>query len=108
MWLSGPEHLKWAGNQGHIIPAHQKTANEAFVSPPHDPRPKNIQAFVRAANYAPPIMPHPQYTELSRVYGAAVNQWLGEEAKVSAEQALRQAQEDMQRVLDDWNRANPR
>ena len=25
----------------------------------------------------------------------------------SAEQALRLAQQDMQRVLDDWNRANP-
>jgi multiple sugar transport system substrate-binding protein len=111
-WLIGSEHLTWAGNKGHIIPAHQKTARDAFVNPQGETRPKNIQAFVRAANYAPPIIGHPHYTELSRTYGAAVAKWFGSAANpantLTAEQALREAQTEMQRVLDDWNKANPK
>ncbi|HEV2125281.1 MAG TPA: extracellular solute-binding protein, partial [Chloroflexota bacterium] len=111
-WLAGPEHLTWAGNKGHIIPAHQATAKTAFVNVGGETRPKNIQAFVRAAEYAPPIIGHPNYAELNRAYGAAVAKWLGSAANpansLTAEQALKDAQADMQRVLDDWNKANPK
>jgi len=64
-WLAGPEHLTWAGGKGHIIPAHQKTAQSAFALPQGEARPKNIQAFVRAASYAPPIIGHPDYAKLN-------------------------------------------
>jgi hypothetical protein len=111
-WLISPEHLTWAGNKGHIIPAHQKTAREAFVNPSGESRPRNIQAFVRAAEYAPPIIGHPHYTELNRVHSASVAKWLGNATNpantLTAEQALREAQTEMQRVLDDWNKANPK
>lgn len=106
-WLVGPEHLRWAGSQGHIIPALSKVAQEVFVPPSSDPRPKNQQAFVRAAQYAPPIIPHPEYTNLSRAYNTAVAEWLGPEAKLPAEAALQKAQRDMQVILDEWNRKNP-
>lgn len=111
-WLAGLEHLTWAGNRGDIIPGHQKTAKDAFVTGAAEPRPKNLQAFVRAANYAPPIAPHPITAELQRTYNAAVAKWLGTEANptntLTAEQALQEAQTDMQRLLDDWNKANPK
>lgn len=110
-WLIGSEHLTWAGNKGHIIPAHQKTAKDAFVNPQGETRPKNIQAFVRAAAYAPPIMPHPIYPDLSRGWGTAVAKWYGSAANsantLTAQQALDEAQREMQRLLDDWNKANP-
>lgn len=111
-WLIGPEHLAWAGGKGHIIPAHQKTAKEAFASPASEPRPKNIQAFVRAAAYAPPIIPHPHYNELNKAFNTAIAKWLGSAAApvntLTAQQALEEAQRDMQRLLDDWNKANPK
>jgi multiple sugar transport system substrate-binding protein len=111
-WLCSPEHLTWAGNKGHIIPAHAKTAQTAFVNPQGETRPKNIQAFVRAASYAPPIMPHPIYSDLNKAWSAAVSKWYGSAASAQntapAEQALREAQTEMQRLLDDWNKANPK
>jgi multiple sugar transport system substrate-binding protein len=111
-WLCSPEHLTWAGNKGHIIPAHQKTAKDAFVTPPNDTRPRNIQAFVRAASYAPPIIPHPLNSELGRAYNGAVAKWLGSANAptntLTAAQALKEAQSEMQRILDDWNRVNPK
>jgi ABC-type glycerol-3-phosphate transport system substrate-binding protein len=111
-WLIGPEHLTWAGNKGHIIPGHQKTAREAFVNPQGETRPKNIQAFVRAAAYAPPIIGHPEYAKLNGAWSAAVTKWLGTASNpastLTAQQALQEAQTEMQRLLDDWNRANPK
>lgn len=110
-WLISPEHLTYAGNKGQIIPAHIKTAKEAFVNPSGESRPKNIQAFVRAADYAPPIIGHPAYADLSKAYSTALGKFLGSAKDSSntltAAQALTQAQADMQRVLDDWNKANP-
>ncbi|MER3405884.1 MAG: hypothetical protein C4289_12605, partial [Chloroflexota bacterium] len=76
-WLVGSEHLRWAGSQGHILPALMKVAQEVFMPPSSDSRPRNQQAFVRAAQYAPPIIPHPEYTTLSRAYNTAVAEWLG-------------------------------
>jgi ABC-type glycerol-3-phosphate transport system substrate-binding protein len=111
-WLAGPEHLTWADNKGHIIPAHQKTAQAAFVNPQGETRPKNVQAFVRAAAYAPPIIGHPHYAELNKAWAASYNKWMGTKDApantLAAEQALREAQTEMQRVLDDWNKANPK
>jgi ABC-type glycerol-3-phosphate transport system substrate-binding protein len=111
-WLISPEHLTWASNKGHIIPTHLKTAQSAFVNPPGESRPKNIQAFVRAAAYAPPIIGHPEYAKLNGAWAAAANKWYGAadnpQNTLTAEQALREAQTEMQRVLDDWNRANPK
>jgi multiple sugar transport system substrate-binding protein len=110
-WLAGPEHLTWAGNKGHIIPAHQKTAQSAFVNPQGEGRPKNIQAFVRAAAYAPPIIGHPDYAKLNGAWAASYNKWMGSATNpantLTAEQALREAQTEMQRILDEWNKANP-
>ncbi len=111
-WLAGPEHLTWAGNKGHIIPAHQKTAQSAFVNPQGEGRPKNIQAFVRAAAYAPPIIGHPDYAKLNGAWAASYNKWMGSATNpantLTAEQALREAQTEMQRILDEWNKANPK
>jgi multiple sugar transport system substrate-binding protein len=111
-WLISPEHLTWAGNKGHIIPTHLKTAQSAFVNPQGEARPKNIQAFVRAANYAPPIIGHPDYAKLNTAWATAVNKWFGTSAApqntLTAQQALEEAQKEMQRVLDDWNKANPK
>jgi ABC-type glycerol-3-phosphate transport system substrate-binding protein len=112
VWLAGAEHLTWAGNKGHIIPAHAKTAQAAFVNPSGETRPKNIQAFVRAAAYAPPIIGHPDYAKLNTAWATGVNKWFGTAAApqntLTAEQALREAATEMQRVLDEWNRANPK
>jgi multiple sugar transport system substrate-binding protein len=111
-WLAGPEHLTWAGNRGDIIPAHQKTAKDAFVLSGGESRPKNLQAFVRAAAYAPPIAPHPRNADITKAYNGAVAKWLGSPADptntLTAQQALQEAQTEVQRVLDDWNKANPR
>jgi multiple sugar transport system substrate-binding protein len=111
-WMIGPEHLTFAGKRGDIIPAHQKTAKDAFVTSGSETRPKNIQAFVRAANYAPPISPHPQYNDLIKAYNTAVAKWLGSatapQAVLTAQQALDEAATQMQRILDDYNKANPK
>ncbi|HEX2032632.1 MAG TPA: extracellular solute-binding protein [Chloroflexota bacterium] len=111
-WLCGPEHLTWTGNRGDIIPAHQKTAREAFVLTGSETRPKNLQAFVRAVEYAPPIAPHPLSTTLQRAYATSVAKWLGSAADptntLTAEQALKEAETEMQRLLDEWNREHPR
>ncbi len=110
--MIGPEHLAFAGKRGDIIPGHQKTAKESFVNSGRETRPKNLQAFVRAANYAPPISPHPQYNDLIKAYGTAVGKWLGSasapEATLTAQQALDEAATQMQRILDDFNKANPK
>ncbi len=111
-WLAGPEHLTFAGNRGDIIPAHQKTAKDAFVLSGGESRPKNLQAFVRAAAYAPPIAPHPRNADITKAYNGAVAKWLGTPAEptntLTAQQALQEAQTEVQRVLDDWNKANPK
>jgi len=111
-WLIGPEHLTWVGNKGHIIPGHQKTAKEQYINPQGETRPKNIQAFVRAAAYAPPIIEHPEYAKLSGAWNTALNKWLGTADNpantLTAQQALQEAQTEMQRLLDDWNKANPK
>ena len=110
-WMVGPEQLTHAGNVGQIIPAHKKTAETAFVNPGGETRPKNLQAFVRAANYAPAMIPHPAYGDLSKAWAASYSKWVGTaaapEAVLSAQAALDEAQKEMQRILDEWNRANP-
>jgi multiple sugar transport system substrate-binding protein len=111
-WLIGPEHLTHAGNIGQIIPAHQKTAQSAFVNPQGETRPKNLQAFVRAANYAPAMIPHPAYGDLSKAWAASYNKWAGTaaapDAQLTAQAALDEAQKEMQRILDEWNKAHPK
>jgi multiple sugar transport system substrate-binding protein len=111
-WLCSPEHLTWTGNRGDIIPAHQKTAKEAFVLSGGETRPKNLQAFVRAASYAPPIAPHPRNADIQKAYNTAVGKWLGSAADpantLTAQQALQEAQTEVQRILDEWNKANPK
>ncbi|MGH2371203.1 MAG: extracellular solute-binding protein, partial [Chloroflexota bacterium] len=111
-WLIGPEHLTWAGNRGDIIPAHQKTAKDAFVLTGGETRPKNLQAFVKAAEYAPPIAPHPLSRELQRAYGEAIGKWLGGAKEptntLTAEQALSEAEMNLQRIIEEWNKANPK
>ncbi len=111
-WMCGPEQLTLAGRRGDIIPALQKTAQEAFVTSPPETRPKNIQAFVRAAAYAPPIAPHPLSADLQKAYNTAVGKWLGSAsdptAQLTAEQAVKEAAAQMQRILDDYNKANPK
>ena len=111
-WMISPEHLTFAGKRGDIIPGHQKTAKDAFVNSGSETRPKNLQAFVRAANYAPPISPHPQYNDLIKAYNTAVTKWLGTKDApantLTAQQALDEAAQQMQRILDDYNKANPK
>jgi hypothetical protein len=68
--------------------------------------------IVRAAAYAPPIAPHPRNADIQKAYNGAVAKWLGSPAEptntLTAQQALQEAQTEVQRVLDDWNKANPR
>jgi len=104
-WLVGPEHLEWTGAQGNIIPAIPAIANKVFLPPQADGRPKNQLSFARAADYAKPWFPHPAYGQLSTAYGNAVlPYWQKEE--LTAEQALAKAQQDTQKIVDDWNKAN--
>ena len=104
-FLVGPEHLGWTGGQGNIIPAINSIAEEVFVPSEDSPDPANLLAFARAADYAKPYFPHPQYGELRGAYGEAMSPWWSEEATTSA-QALEKAEDDCQVIVDDWNAAN--
>lgn len=104
-FLVGEEHLSWTGGQGNIIPAINSIAEEVFVPSADSPDPANLLAFARAADYAKPYFPHPQYGELRGAYGEAMTPWWNEEA-TTAKQALEKAEEDCQVIVDDWNAAN--
>ncbi len=104
-FLVGPEHLSWTGGQGNIIPAINSIAEEVFVPSADSPDPANLLAFARAADYAKPYFPHPQYGPLRDAYAAAMSPWWSEEA-TTAKQALEKAEKDCQVIVDDWNAAN--
>ena len=104
-FLVGPEHLGWTGGQGNIIPSISSLAEEVFVPSADSPDPANLLAFARAADYAKPYFPHPQYGTLRDTYAAAMSPWWSEEA-TTAKQALEKAEEDCQIIVDDWNAAN--
>ena len=89
-FLVGPEHLSWTGGQGNIIPSISSLAEEVFVPSADSPDPANLLAFARAADYAKPYFPHPQYGVLRDAYAAAMSPWWSEEA-TTAKQALEKA-----------------
>jgi multiple sugar transport system substrate-binding protein len=104
-FLVSPEHLGWTGGQGNIIPAIAPLAEEVFVPSEDSPDPANLLAFARAADYAKPWFPHPQYGELRGAFAEAMTPYWSEEA-TTAKQALELAQENCQVIVDDWNAAN--
>jgi len=101
-YVTGPELVSWAAQQGHIVPGRTDIANsptflQAF------PQPKNIKAFFKAADLAVPTSVHPEATKLGTAIGNGVGLFLANPQKASAAEALAESNKQIQNVLDTFN-----
>ena len=106
---AGAPHLRREPGRHHPRPPED---GQGRLRPQRgESRPKNLQAFVRAPTprRSPPT---PATRTSQKAYNGAVAKWLGSPAEptntLTAQQALQEAQTEVQRVLDDWNKANPK
>ena len=105
-WVTGPDLVGWATKEGHIVPGRTDVANsptflQAF------PQPKNIAAFLKAADLAVPTSVHPESPKLGKAIGDGVGLFLANPQKASAAEALQQTNQQIQQILDAFNASHP-
>ncbi|MBI4556997.1 MAG: sugar ABC transporter substrate-binding protein [Candidatus Hydrogenedentes bacterium] len=103
-WCAGKEMISWAAQDGHIVPGRKDVAHSTqFVDPAK--RPANMQAFVDSISFAIPVYPHPDFRRMALEFDPIWQQFMeGTEGKrISAPEAMRQMNETLQRVLDEYN-----
>jgi multiple sugar transport system substrate-binding protein len=101
-WVTGPDLVNWAAQNGHIVPGRTDIANSPTFLKAF-PKPANINAFFQAADLSIPVDVHPAAPKLDKALGDAVGLFLANPQKASAGEALKQANDQMQVVLDDYN-----
>jgi ABC-type glycerol-3-phosphate transport system substrate-binding protein len=104
-WVTGPELVSWAAKNGHIVPGRTDIANsptflQAF------PKPANIGAFFQAADLSVPHDVHPEAPKLDKAIGDAVGLFLANPQTATATEALKQANDQVQVILDAYDSAN--
>lgn len=98
-WVTGPDLVNWAAQNGHIVPGRTDIANSPTFLKAY-PKPANIQAFFKAADLAIPVEVHPEASKLSTALSNGVGQFLANPPKATATEALAEANKEMQAVLD--------
>ena len=104
-WVTGPELVNWAAQNGHIVPGRTDIANSPTFLKAF-PKPANISAFFKAADIAIPVDVHPAAPKLDKALGDAVGLFTANPQKASAGEALKQANDQIQVALDSYNSGN--
>lgn len=103
-WCAGREAVRWAAEEGHIVPARSDVAySEAFLRP--GLKPANAQVFLTSWEFAQPIYPHPWWKRINVEFEPVLQEFLqgSEGVRISAPECARRLDEGLQRVLDDYH-----
>jgi multiple sugar transport system substrate-binding protein len=103
-WCASRELVRWASVEGHIVPARLDVAySEAFLNP--NVRPAHIKVFLDSWEFATPVYPHPWWKRISTDLEPIWQQFMvgTEGVRVPAPDAIRQLDEALQKILDDYH-----
>lgn len=103
-WCAGPEMVRWAALNGHIVPGRLDVAmSDEYLRSGR--RPENMNAFIDSLAFAVPIYPHPWLKRIAIEFGPVLDQYsVGTEGRrITAAEALAQLQPILQDILDEYN-----
>ena len=98
-FATGREHLTWAAQEGHIVPARLSILTSDIFQRPD----KRMQVWYTSAEYAHELLPHPTYNNLLAVFNEHWRRMAGASPSLSIEAGLELMQSQMQAVLDEYN-----
>ena len=104
-WCAGPEMVRWAALDGHIVPGRIDVASsDAYLHSGR--RPENMRAFTDSLSFAVSIYPHPWLKRIGIDFDPVLDQYLigTEGRRITASEALIQLQQILQRILDEYNK----
>ncbi len=106
-WCAGPEMVRWAALNGHIVPGRLDVAlSDEYLQSGR--RPANMRAFTDSLSFAVPIYPHPWLRRIGSEFNPVLEQFLvgSEGQRITASEALGQLEPILQRILDEYNAEN--
>jgi multiple sugar transport system substrate-binding protein len=107
-WCAGQDLIRWATENGHIVPARLDVAySPALLNP--NLKPANARAFVDSWEFAVPIFEHPSWKRMALEFDTIIQQYLeGSDGRRStAPECARQLDSALQTILDEYRATHP-
>jgi len=103
-WCAGPEMVRWAALNGHIVPGRIDVAQSGDYLR-SGRRPENMRVFTDSLSFAVPIYPHPWLKRIGIEFEPVLDQYLvgTEGQRIAAGEALARLQAILQKILDEYN-----
>ena len=103
-WCAGRDAIRWAAQEGHIVPARLDVAySEAFLNPKQ--KPANARAFLDSWEFATPVYSHPWLKRIATDFDPIWQQFMEGTDGVRTETgvAMKRMNDTLQKILDDYH-----
>jgi multiple sugar transport system substrate-binding protein len=103
-FCTSKEMIEWAAYEGHIVPGRVDVGTgDAYLQDPR--KPDNMRAFIDSLEFAVPVYPHPWWRRINREFTPIMDQFFrgSEGVRIEADDMLRQLDEVLQGILDEYH-----